>query len=73
MLLNILFPYGKPCLKHSIYSVGWDFDARIQLGDFTYAGSRNLGNFIIWRASRTPFLKIRLLRWDTGAFKAIFR
>lgn len=59
--------------QHSIYLIGWDFDARIQLGDCTDAGPRNLGDFIIWLANRTPSLEIRLLRWDTGAFKAIFR
>ncbi|MBU6448423.1 MAG: phospholipase [Rhodospirillales bacterium] len=59
--------------RHSIYLIGWDFDARIQLGDCTDDGPRPLGDFIIWLAERTPTLEIRLLRWDTGAFKAMFR
>ena len=59
--------------RHSIYLIGWDFDARIQLGDCTDDGPRNLGDFIVWLATRTPSLEIRLLRWDTGAFKAMFR
>mgnify|MGYP002721090984 FL=1 len=59
--------------KHSIYLIGWDFDARIRLGDKRDGGPAALGDFIIWLARRTPTLNIRLLRWDTGAFKAIFR
>lgn len=57
--------------RHSIMLIGWDFDARIRLeGD---EGPERLGDFILWLASRTPSLQIRLLRWDTGAFKAMFR
>lgn len=59
--------------RHSIYLIGWDFDARIQLGECTDDGPRNLGNFIVWLAKRTPSLEIRLLRWDTGAFESMFR
>lgn len=59
--------------KHSIYLIGWDFDARIRLGDGGDGGPVALGDFILWLARRTPSLNIRLLRWDTGAFKAIFR
>lgn len=32
-----------------------------------------VGDFILWLARRTPTLEIRLLRWDTGAFKAMLR
>ncbi|MFV0243989.1 MAG: hypothetical protein ACK5IB_03065 [Qingshengfaniella sp.] len=57
--------------RHSIMLIGWDFDARIRLeGD---EGPERLGDFILWLASRTPALQIRLLGWDTGAFKALFR
>jgi phosphatidylserine/phosphatidylglycerophosphate/cardiolipin synthase-like enzyme len=60
--------------RQSIFLIGWDFDTRIRLepaGDDE--GPRNLGDFFLWLVGRTPSLNIRLLRWDTGAFKAIFR
>lgn len=59
--------------RHSILLIGWDFDARIQLGKGEDGGPQTLGPFILWLADRTPSLDIRLLRWDTGAFKAMFR
>lgn len=59
--------------RHSIFLIGWDFDTRISLqpgaGD---SGPPTLGEFLPWLVRRTPTLEIRLLRWDTGAFKAIF-
>ncbi|MFE3837272.1 phospholipase D-like domain-containing protein [Pseudogemmobacter sonorensis] len=36
-------------------------------------GPECLGDFILWLADRAPGLEIRLLRWDTGAFKALLR
>ncbi len=59
--------------RHSILMIGWDFDARIHLGDASDGGPAVLGDFVIWLARRTPSLEIRLLRWDTGAFKAMLR
>lgn len=59
--------------RKSIFLVGWDFDARIDLGDRKDEGPANLGDFVMWLARRSPELEIRLLRWDTGAFKALFR
>lgn len=59
--------------RRNIYLIGWDFDARISLGDDADEGPKKLGDFILWLANRTPSLEIRLLRWDTGAFKALFR
>lgn len=59
--------------QHSIFLIGWDFDARIRLGEGGDEGPEKLGDFILWLANRTPSLQIRLLRWDTGAFKAMFR
>ena len=60
--------------RQSIFLIGWDFDSRIQLeageGD---TGPLTLGDFFLWLVGRMPALEIRLLRWDTGAFKAIFR
>lgn len=59
--------------RHSILLIGWDFDARITLGDNKDGGPARLGDFLIWLADRTPGLQIRLLRWDTGAIKSVFR
>ena len=59
--------------RRSIMLIGWDFDARIALGPGGDDGPERLGDFIIWLADRTPALEIRLLRWDTGAFKAMLR
>jgi phosphatidylserine/phosphatidylglycerophosphate/cardiolipin synthase-like enzyme len=59
--------------RHSILMVGWDFDARIKLGDASDdGGPEKLGHFVMWLAKRNPSLHIRLLRWDTGAFKSMF-
>lgn len=57
--------------QHSITLIGWDFDPRIQFGDASDGGPERLGDFILWLADRTPSLNIRLLRWDTGALKAM--
>ncbi|MBJ2150187.1 phospholipase D-like domain-containing protein [Paracoccus sp. IB05] len=59
--------------RHSIMLVGWDFDTRITFGDSNDGGPERLGDFILWLADRTPSLEIRLLRWDTGAFRAMLR
>ncbi|WP_421522228.1 phospholipase D-like domain-containing protein [Ochrobactrum quorumnocens] len=59
--------------RHSIMLVGWDFDTRIDIGECNDGGPQQLGDFILWLADRTPSLEIRLLRWDTGAFKALLR
>ena len=59
--------------RRHLLLIGWDFDARIPLGDKGGEGPEKLGDFFLWLARRTPALEIRLLRWDTGAFKAMFR
>ncbi|KAA0969505.1 phospholipase [Aureimonas fodinaquatilis] len=59
--------------RRSIMLIGWDFDARITLGNSEDGGPKRLGDFIIWLADQNPGLEIRLLRWDTGALKAMFR
>lgn len=58
--------------RKSILLVGWDFDAGIRLGEPKDEGPEKLGDFILWLARRSPELEIRLLRWDTGALKALF-
>lgn len=59
--------------RHSIMLIGWDFDTRILFGDTDDGGPDRLGDFILWLADRSEALEIRLLRWDTGAVKAMFR
>lgn len=59
--------------RHSIMLIGWDFDTRILFGDSDDGGPDRLGDFILWLADRSEALEIRLLRWDTGAVKAMFR
>lgn len=59
--------------RHSIFLIGWDFDARISLGEPQDDGPNRLGDFFLWLVRSKPQLAIRVLRWDTGAFKAMFR
>ncbi len=60
--------------RSSILMIGWDFDARIPLGDASADGGPScLGEFVVWLARRSPALHVRLLRWDKGALKSIFR
>ncbi|MEJ5979315.1 phospholipase D-like domain-containing protein [Novosphingobium sp. PS1R-30] len=59
--------------KKQILLVGWDFDARIRLGDDTGdEGPQEVGAFFSWLVERTPGLNIYILRWDTGAIKSLF-
>ncbi len=61
--------------RSRIMLVGWDFDARIRLsGDERGEDEpETVGEFLYWLVERTPALELYLLRWDVGAFKAIFR
>lgn len=60
--------------KRRIMLIGWDFDARIRIGDPKEdGGPAAIGRFILWLAKRRPGLEIYLLRWDTGALKSLFR
>lgn len=59
--------------KQQILLVGWDFDARIRLGeDCADEGPQEVGAFFSWLVERTPALQIHILRWDTGAIKTLF-
>jgi phosphatidylserine/phosphatidylglycerophosphate/cardiolipin synthase-like enzyme len=59
--------------KKQILLVGWDFDARIRLGeDRDDEGPQEVGAFLSWLVERTPELRIHILRWDTGAIKTLF-
>jgi phosphatidylserine/phosphatidylglycerophosphate/cardiolipin synthase-like enzyme len=60
--------------RERIMLVGWDFDARIKLGDASDdAGPETVGEFIYWLVERTPTLHVYLLRWDLGALKTLTR
>lgn len=60
--------------KRRITLIGWDFDARIAIGDPSVdGGPETLGDFIYWLVERNPELEIFLLRWDVGALKSVFR
>lgn len=60
--------------RERIMLVGWDFDARIKLGDASVDnGPKTVGEFIYWLVERTPTLHVYLLRWDLGALKTFTR
>jgi phosphatidylserine/phosphatidylglycerophosphate/cardiolipin synthase-like enzyme len=67
--------------RQRILLVGWDFDTRIRLG----SGRRwwnlprkrkypaRLGAFVVWLVKRRPELCVRVLKWNFGALKFVFR
>lgn len=67
--------------RQRIMLIGWDFDTRIKLGE----GRRwwnlprkgtwpaRLGAFIVWLVKRDPALQVRVLKWNFGALKSVFR
>jgi phosphatidylserine/phosphatidylglycerophosphate/cardiolipin synthase-like enzyme len=60
--------------RHRIMLIGWDFDARIDLGrENESEGPLGLGDFVLWLVKRRPDLEIYLLRWDLGAIRTLFR
>lgn len=58
-----------------IMLIGWDFDARIRLGQREEEPDApvTVGAFILWLVKHKPGLQVYLLRWDMGALKALFR
>lgn len=64
-----------------ILMIGWDFDTRVRLG----SGRRwwnvptrkrhpaRLGSFVVWLANRYKPLQVRVLKWNFGALKFVFR
>ena len=54
-----------------IMIIGWDFDPRIQL-DRTER-DESLGDFLLALAREKPEVDIRILKWDLGALKLLFR
>ena len=61
--------------RRRIMLIGWDFDARIELGgdDLLPEEPRAIGDFLYWLVERNPDLELYLLRWDTGALKTLLR
>ena len=67
--------------KQRIHMIGWDFDTRVRLGPgrkFYNLPDRGvqparLGAFVIWLVQRTKGLEVRVLKWNFGALKFIFR
>ena len=67
--------------RQRIQMIGWDFDTRMRLGDGrkfwnirrkeTYPA--RMGAFVIWLCERTPGLQVRVLKWNFGALKFLFR
>ncbi len=67
--------------RQRIHMVGWDFDTRVRLGpgrklynlpDREVQPAR-LGPFVVWLCKRTRGLQVRVLKWNFGALKFIFR
>ena len=60
--------------RRQILIIGWDFDPRIEL-DRTGDANRDetLGAFLLGLAKANPKLDIRILKWDFGALKSLFR
>jgi phosphatidylserine/phosphatidylglycerophosphate/cardiolipin synthase-like enzyme len=67
--------------RQRIHLIGWDFDTRVRLGPgrrwwnglSRKAWPARLGPFVVWLVKRTPGLEIRVLKWNFGALKFIFR
>jgi phosphatidylserine/phosphatidylglycerophosphate/cardiolipin synthase-like enzyme len=67
--------------RQRILLIGWDFDTRVTIGGGRRlwrmlqrdAPPARLGPFMIWLAKRNPNLEIRILKWNFGALKAVFR
>ena len=61
--------------RKSIMLVGWDFDARIHLAraDDKERAPLKLGDFVLWLVKHRPELEIRLLQWNSGTIRNLFR
>ncbi len=64
-----------------IQLIGWDFDTRVRLGTGRRWWNKpskvrppaRLGWFVVWLTRRRPTLQVRVLKWNFGALKFIFR
>ncbi len=67
--------------RQRILLVGWDFDTRVRLGPGRRWWNRptrkrhpaRLGPFMVWLANRNRALQVRVLKWNFGALKFVFR
>jgi phosphatidylserine/phosphatidylglycerophosphate/cardiolipin synthase-like enzyme len=67
--------------RQRIFMVGWDFDTRVRLGPGRRWWNRpdrnrqpaRLGAFVVWLVKRNRKLQVRVLKWNFGALKFIFR
>ena len=60
--------------KHRILIIGWDFDPRIKLDRTDEANTdETLGGFLLDLAHSKPDVAIKILKWDFGALKTLFR
>lgn len=67
--------------RQRILLIGWDFDTRILIGDGRRwwnlprrrVSPARLGSFMVWLANRRMKLEVRVLKWNFGALKAVFR
>ncbi len=67
--------------RERIMLIGWDFDTRIHLGrgrrwwnaPRRRVAPARLGAFVIWLCNRSNGLQVRVLKWNFGALKFIFR
>jgi len=67
--------------RQMILLIGWDFDTRVRLGPGRRWWNRpsrkrhpaRLGAFVVWLANRNRALQVRVLKWNFGALKFIFR
>lgn len=67
--------------RQRILMIGWDFDTRVRLGPGRRWWNRpsrkrhpaRLGPFVVWLANRRPRLCVRVLKWNFGALRFVFR
>ena len=60
--------------RKRILIIGWDFDPRIALDRTEDANQdETLGGFLLDLAKAKPHVAIRILKWDFGALKTLFR
>jgi phosphatidylserine/phosphatidylglycerophosphate/cardiolipin synthase-like enzyme len=64
---------GMKAARRRIMLIGWDFDARIRIGEAEDGAPARIGDFILWLVKRNPELEVYLLRWDFGALKSLLR
>lgn len=68
--------------RQRIFLIGWDFDTRIHLGGGRPTGNdedgqqrypTRLGSFIVWLVKRRRGVDVRVLKWNFGFLKSLFR